>query len=181
MAVNSAPSHGGSRRQVRLRNSDLHRPGITRIRCGRGFRYVDPGGRSITDRAEKQPLRDLAVPPAWEDVWICPGANGHIQATGTDAAGRRHYLYHLRFRERQEAAKHEHVLEVAPALPRLRKLTSGGLDARGLCRDRVLACATRLLDLGFFRIGNESYRCRNQGIVLAGDRTARRARSPVVP
>jgi DNA topoisomerase IB len=162
MTVNSAPPHGSSRQQVRLRDSDVHRPGITRIRCGRGFRYVDPDGRSITDEVEKQRLSDLVVPPAWKDVWICPEANGHIQATGTDAAGRRQYLYHPRFREQQEAAKHEHVLEVAPALPLLRKHTAEDLKARGLCRDRVLACAARLLDLGFFRIGNESYRRDNE-------------------
>ncbi|MEV0470997.1 hypothetical protein [Streptomyces prunicolor] len=79
MVVNSAPSHGGSRRRVRLRDSDIHRQGITRIRCGRGFRRVDPGGRSITDGAERQRLRDLVVPPAWTDVWICPEANGQAQ------------------------------------------------------------------------------------------------------
>ncbi|MFJ6087806.1 DNA topoisomerase IB [Streptomyces sp. NPDC092369] len=160
--MNSAPSQDGSRRPVRLRDSDIHRPGITRIGCGRGFRYVDPDGRPITDRAERQRLRDLVVPPAWKDVWICPAANGHIQATGTDAAGRRQYLYHPQFREQREAAKHEHVLEVAPALPRLRKLAAEDLDARGLCRDRVLACAARMLDLGFFRIGNDSYRRDNE-------------------
>ncbi|MFJ4628285.1 DNA topoisomerase IB [Streptomyces sp. NPDC088847] len=162
MPVNSASPHAGSQRRARLRDSALDHPGITRIRCGGGFRYVDPGGRPITDRAERRRLRDLVVPPAWQDVWICPTADGHIQATGTDAAGRRQYLYHPLFRERQEAAKHEHVLEVAPALPLLRKHAAEDLDARGLCRDRVLACAARLLDLGFFRIGNESYRRDNE-------------------
>ncbi len=162
MTGNSASPHSGSQLRARLRDSALHRPGITRIRCGRGFRYVDPGGRPITDRAKIRRLRDLVVPPAWQDVWICPAADGHIQATGTDAAGRRQYLYHPLFRERQEAAKHEHVLEVAPALPLLRKHAAEDLDARGLCRDRVLACAARLLDLGFFRIGNETYRRDNE-------------------
>ncbi|MCW8379622.1 DNA topoisomerase IB [Streptomyces justiciae] len=161
MAVNSPPGPGGSRRTARLRTSDIHGPGITRVRCGRGFRYVDPGGRAITDAAEKQRLRGLVVPPAWEDVWICPAPNGHIQATGTDAAGRRQYLYHPRFREQQEAAKHQHVLDVVPALRRLRERLAADLGARGLCRKRVLGCAARLLDLGFFRIGNDSYRRDN--------------------
>src|SRR4051812_26914684 len=161
MAVNSAAPSGGSPRRTRLRTSDIHGPGITRIRCGRGFRYLDPAGRPLTDRAEKERLRALVIPPAWQDVWICPSPDGHIQATGTDSAGRRQYLYHPRFREQQEAAKHEHVLAVAPALPRLREHAARDLGARGLCQDRVLACAARLLDLGFFRIGNDSYRRDN--------------------
>jgi DNA topoisomerase IB len=131
------------------------------MRCGRGFRYLDPAGRPVTDAAEKERLRALVVPPAWRDVWICPFPDGHIQATGTDAAGRRQYLYHPRFREQQEAAKHEHVLEVAPTLPRLREQAARDLQARGLCRDRVLACGARLLDLGFFRVGGDSYRRDN--------------------
>ena len=96
-------------------------------------------------------------------MWICPEANGHIQATGTDAAGRRRYLYHPRFREQQEAAKHEHILEVAPALPLLRKHTAEDLKVRGLCRDRVLACAARLLDLGFRRALRALLRRRDDG------------------
>ncbi|WP_394425713.1 DNA topoisomerase IB [Streptomyces sp. SGAir0957] len=145
----------------RLRTSHLDRPGITRIRSGRGFRYKDPSGRPITDAAERERLQQLVIPPAWQDVWICPWPNGHLQAVGTDAAGRRQYLYHPRFREQQELAKHGHVLEVARALPDVRARVTEDLDRRGLCRERVLACAVRLLDLGFFRIGNESYRRDN--------------------
>ncbi|MFF5020105.1 hypothetical protein [Streptomyces sp. NPDC001165] len=121
MAVSHAQPADGPRQKARLRTSDIHGPGITRIRCGRGFRYVAPDGRPVTDDEEKQRLHRLAVPPAWEGVWICPTANGHIQATGTDAAGRRQYQYHPRFREQQEAVKHGHVLEVVPALPLLRE------------------------------------------------------------
>ncbi|GGV12800.1 DNA topoisomerase [Streptomyces filipinensis] len=142
---------------MRLRTSDVHARGYTRRRCGRGFRYLGPTGTTITDQAVRERITALAIPPAWRDVWICTAANGHIQATGTDAAGRRQYLYHPRFREQQEAAKHDHVLEVAAALPRLRERVATDLARRGLCRDRVLGCAARLLDLGFFRIGNESY------------------------
>ncbi|MEV7194505.1 DNA topoisomerase IB [Streptomyces sp. NPDC093510] len=145
----------------RLRTSHVGGPGIRRIRSGRGFRYTDASGHPVTDPAEKERLRQLVIPPAWRDVWICPWPNGHLQAVGTDAAGRRQYLYHPRFRERQETAKHEHVLEVAAALPKVRAHVRDDLAGRGLGRDRVLACAARLLDLGFFRIGNESYRRDN--------------------
>ncbi|MFD7814924.1 DNA topoisomerase IB [Streptomyces sp. NPDC059785] len=146
---------------MRLRTSDVEGPGMGRQRCGRGFRYLDPAGRTITDAAERERLQRLVIPPAWRDVWICPWPEGHIQAVGTDAAGRRQYLYHHAFREQQEAAKHEHVLQVAAVLPELRAEMRQNLAARGLGRERVLSCAVRLLDLGFFRIGNESYRRDN--------------------
>ncbi|MEU5312706.1 DNA topoisomerase IB [Streptomyces sp. NPDC021562] len=142
---------------MRLRTSDPHTPGFTRRPCGRGFRYLDSQGRTITDPAQLERIKELVIPPAWTDVWISPAPNGHIQATGTDAAGRRQYLYHRRFREQQERAKHDHVLTVAETLPRLRERVTRDLARRGLCHDRVLGCAARLLDLGFFRIGNESY------------------------
>lgn len=122
---------------------------------------MDASGSPITDPEEKDRLRRLVIPPAWQDVWICPWPNGHLQAVGTDAAGRRQYLYHPRFREQQEAAKHDHVLEVAAVLPDVRAHVAEDLAGRGLTRARVLACAVRLLDLGFFRIGNESYRRDN--------------------
>ncbi|MFJ4776037.1 DNA topoisomerase IB [Streptomyces sp. NPDC088762] len=143
---------------MRLRTSRPDRPGYARVRHGRGFRYLDPAGQSVSDPAERTRLRSLMIPPAWTDVWICPWPGGHIQAMGTDAAGRRQYLYHQRFREQQEAAKHQHVLDVARRLPRLRDGVERDLATRGLGRDRVLACAARLLDLGFFRVGGEAYR-----------------------
>ncbi|CAM5648524.1 hypothetical protein SALBM135S_05063 [Streptomyces alboniger] len=149
------------REKRRLRTSHIDRPGITRVRSGRGFRYTDASGRPITDPEEKERLRRLVIPPAWRDVWICPWPNGHLQAVGTDAAGRRQYLYHPRFREQQEAAKHGHVLEVAAALPDVRARVTEDIAGRGLSRERVLACAVRMLDLGFFRIGNDSYRRDN--------------------
>ncbi|ELP61721.1 DNA topoisomerase IB [Streptomyces turgidiscabies] len=151
---------------MRLRRSDPDGPGITRARCGRGFRYRGVDGLAVSDAAEKLRLRGLVVPPAWQDVWICPWPNGHIQAMGTDSAGRRQYLYHQHFREQQEAAKHDHVLEAARTLPELRSRVAADLAARGLSRDRVPACAARLLDLGFFRIGNESYRRDNDSYGL---------------
>ncbi|MEU5703128.1 DNA topoisomerase IB [Streptomyces aurantiacus] len=148
-------------RVARLRRSDVNGPGIRRARSGRGFRYLDASGRPVTDPGEKERLRRLVIPPAWRDVWICPWPNGHLQAVGTDAAGRRQYLYHPRFREQQEAAKHDHVLEVAAVLPEVRAHVAADLAGRGLTRTRVLACAVRLLDLGFFRVGNEAYRRDN--------------------
>jgi DNA topoisomerase-1 len=145
---------------MRLRSSDCHQPGWRRVRHGRGFRYLGPDGRPLTEE-QKQRVKDLVIPPAWEDVWICPWPNGHLQAVGTDTAGRRQYLYHPAFREQRERAKHEHVQEVAAALPRLRQRVEAGLGERGLTRNRVLSCAVRLLDLGFFRIGNEGYAREN--------------------
>ena len=102
-------------------------------------------------------ITGLVIPPAWKEVWICPWPNGHIQAVGFDAAGRRQYLYHPRWREKRDKAKHDHVLDFAAALPDARKIVIAQLDGRGLTRERVLAAAVRLLDLGFFRVGGERY------------------------
>lgn len=127
------------------------------MRHGRGFRYFDAQGAPVTDPALRERFAALVIPPAWRDVWICPWPTGHIQAVGTDAAGRRQYLYHTRFREQQEQAKHEHVLEMAARLPEARQRITADLARRGLVRQRVLACAARLLDFGFFRIGSDQY------------------------
>lgn len=150
---------------MRLRTSDPDRPGWRRVRHGRGFRYLDAEGRPLPER-ERARVKALVIPPAWQDVWVCPWPNGHIQAVGTDAAGRRQYLYHPEFRARQEKAKHAHVRKVAAALPTLREGVARDLARRGLCRERVLACAARLLDLGFFRVGNDSYRRDNDSYGL---------------
>lgn len=111
----------------------------------------------LRDPGELDRIRALVIPPAWQDVWICRRGNGHLQAVGTDAAGRRQYLYHAQFRAEQEQAKHGHVLDVAEALPALRAVVEGHLSDRGLTRRRVLATAVRLLDLGLFRIGSDRY------------------------
>ncbi|MFC9342339.1 DNA topoisomerase IB [Streptomyces sp. NPDC057020] len=141
---------------MRLRTSDPSKPGWRRVRHGRGFRYLDKDGQPLTPD-DRDGVRALVIPPAWEDVWVCPWRNGHIQAVGTDAAGRRQYLYHAAFRERQDAAKHEHVQRVAHSLPRLRQQVERDIAGRGLSRSRVLACLTRLLDLGFLRVGGDGY------------------------
>lgn len=146
---------------MRLRTSDAHRPGFSRRRCGGGFRYLDASGRAL-DEQELPRVRELVIPPAWRDVWICPWPNGHLQAVGTDAAGRRQYLYHEEFRRQREAAKHAHVLEASASFPLLRERVAHSLDERGLTRARVLACSIRLLDLGFLRIGSEGYTRANE-------------------
>ena len=117
-------------------------------------------------------IRELAIPPAWEDVWVCPYPMGHIQATGADAAGRKQYRYHDLWRERRDREKFESMEEFARALPRLRKRVAKDLARDGMPRERVLACATRLLDRGFFRIGSEDYAEENDtyGIATMGKR-----------
>jgi DNA topoisomerase-1 len=140
-----------------LRRSDLTRPGYTRRRRGRGVSYLDPQGRPLRDPDELARLRQLAIPPAWRDVWICTDPRGHIQATGTDAAGRKQYVYHPVWRAKRDEAKFDHVLEVAAQLPALRKRLCSDMSARGLTRLRVLATVVRLLDMGMFRVGNDQY------------------------
>ncbi|MEU5766949.1 DNA topoisomerase IB [Streptomyces asoensis] len=142
---------------MRLRHSRFTDPGYRRLRHGRGFRYLDTHGEPLRDPAELTRVRALVIPPAWQDVWICARPNGHLQAVGTDTAGRRQYLYHPQFRAEQERAKHAHVLDVAEALPALREAVDAHLRDRGLTRRRVLATAVRLLDLGLFRIGSDRY------------------------
>jgi DNA topoisomerase-1 len=143
-------------RRERLRRSNLTGPGVRRVRAGRGFRYIDAEGEPVP-AAVRDRIKGLVIPPAWQDVWICPWPNGHIQAVGTDAAGRRQYLYHPRWRERRDREKYDHMLEFAAALPGVREDVTRELAGRGLTRERVLAAAVRLLDLGFFRVGGERY------------------------
>jgi DNA topoisomerase IB len=151
----------------RLRRADCARPGIRRRRAGRGFTYLDADGNRVTDPEVLDRIRALAIPPAWTDVWICSDARGHIQATGMDARGRKQYRYHDLWRERRDREKFEHMLDFARALPELRQRVARDLAQEDLSRDRVLACATRLLDLGFFRIGTEGYAEENQTYGLA--------------
>ncbi|KUF14886.1 DNA topoisomerase IB [Streptomyces silvensis] len=142
---------------MRLCHSRPTEPGYLRKRHGRGFRYLDQRGRPLRDPGELDRVKALVIPPAWREVWICRKANGHLQAVGTDDAGRRQYLYHPQFRAEQEQAKHEHVLDVAERLPEVRTAVEAHLGDRGLTRQRVLATAVRLLDLGFFRVGSDRY------------------------
>jgi DNA topoisomerase I len=141
----------------RLRRSDLSKPGLTRRRSGRGWTFLDPDGNRITDPDTLARIRALAIPPAYRDVWISPYPYGHIQAVGTDAAGRRQYRYHELWSRRRAQAKHLKVLQVGERLPTMRRRWARDLRRDDLDRMRVLAAAARLLDLGLFRIGGEEY------------------------
>jgi DNA topoisomerase I len=151
----------------RLRTVDCSGPGIARRRRGRGFEYRDDAGNRIEDPEVLARIRELAIPPAWRDVWICPHPFGHIQATGLDAAGRKQYRYHDRWRERRDQQKFDEMLGFAEALPELRRRVIELLGDEGMGRERILACAVRLLDRGFFRIGSEDYAEQNESYGLA--------------
>jgi DNA topoisomerase IB len=150
-----------------LLQADLTGPGLRRRRSGRGFRYLTADGAPLRDAAALARIKALVIPPAWEDVWICPDPRGHIQALGTDAAGRRQYLYHHRWREQRDEQKFDRVMEFGRALPRVRTVIERHLQGQGLTRDRVLATAVRLIDLGFFRSGSDEYATENGTFGLA--------------
>jgi DNA topoisomerase-1 len=154
-------------RSGRIRRSDCSGPGLRRRRSGRGFSFTDDQGRRVTDPETLERLRGLAIPPAWREVWICPDANGHLQATGIDAAGRKQYLYHARWREHRDRLKFERMMELGAILPKARRRIREDLDTDGPTRDRVLAGAARLLDVGMFRIGSEEYADEEGGLGLA--------------
>jgi DNA topoisomerase-1 len=143
-------------RSTRLRRSSLSSPGIRRVRRGTGFSYVAPDGDRPDDRTVAR-IKDLVIPPAWREVWICPYPNGHIQAVGTDDAGRRQYLYHEQWRRDRDEEKHDRVLAMAACLPGWRADVDRDLGGRGFGRHRVLAAALRMLDRGIFRTGGEEY------------------------
>lgn len=126
-------------------------PGLRRVRRGRGFGYLGQDGAAVTDPATLKRIEDLVIPPAWKKVWICPHPNGHIQAVGTDVAGRRQYLYHSQWQQERGEEKFDRVLELSAGLADWRNDITGDLRRRGLTRDRVLALGLRLLDLGYFR------------------------------
>jgi DNA topoisomerase-1 len=140
----------------RLRRTSPDQPGWTRRRAGKGFVYLDQLGRRLSE-AEAQRVRDLVIPPAWEDVWVTPYENGHLQAVGTDDAGRRQYLYHPDWRSRRDAEKFDRVLGFGKALSRARERVLTDLGTEGMELTRACAVAVRLLDLGYFRIGNDVY------------------------
>jgi DNA topoisomerase-1 len=153
---------------ARLRRADCSGPGITRRRSGSGFVYFDADGRRVEEPEVLERIRELGLPPAWRDVWICPYPNGHLQATGLDAAGRKQYRYHDAWRTRRDAEKFADMTRFARALPALRAHVEADLHATDrLTRERVLACAVRLLDRGFFRIGTEEYTVTNESYGLA--------------
>jgi DNA topoisomerase-1 len=142
-------------------------PGIRRRRSGSGFVYLDPGGKVVRDPDEIRRIRGLAIPPAWRDVWICPVPNGHLQATGRDAKGRKQYRYHPRWREVRDEDKYGRLIEFANVLPRIRKTVDRHLALPGLPREKVLAAVVRLLETTFIRVGNEEYARENGSFGLA--------------
>ncbi|HYI18466.1 MAG TPA: DNA topoisomerase IB [Solirubrobacteraceae bacterium] len=138
------------------------------MRRGRGFSYVDVDGTRVDEPEALERIAELGIPPAWKDVWICPDPRGHLQATGTDAAGRKQYRYHDAWRKRRDSEKFEDMVRFAKALPRLRRRVEQDLgDCARLDRACVLACAVRLLERGFFRIGSEEYALENESFGLA--------------
>ena len=132
-------------------------PGILRKRAGTGFTYIDPDGRRIADRKQIARIRSLAIPPAYTDVWICPSPNGHIQATGRDARGRKQYRYHPKWREIRDVTKFERMLEFSRTLPAIRQRVSKDMARQGLPREKVLATVVSLLECTGIRVGNDEY------------------------
>ena len=141
-------------------------PGVRRRRAGRGFVYTGPNGKRIRNRAELDRIKNLAVPPAWIDVWICPSSNGHILATGRDAKGRKQYRYHPRWRSVRDEAKYERTAAFGEALPALRRRVQRDMARTGLPKQRVVATVVALLDSCFARVGNEEYAKANKSFGL---------------
>lgn len=151
----------------RLRRADPGSPGLTRRRQGSGWQYLDAAGERVGDAVTRARIKQLAVPPAWEHVWICPDPRGHVQATGTDARGRRQYVYHADWHLQRARRKFEDMLSFAQVLPLLRERVSEDLEQPPLSSQQVLAVTVRLLDRGFFRIGSEGYAAENGTYGLA--------------
>jgi DNA topoisomerase-1 len=141
-------------------------PGIRRKKAGKGFTYLKPDGGRVEDKATLDRIRSLAIPPAYTDVWICPKANGHIQATGRDAKGRKQYRYHPAFREVRESTKYDHMIEFAKGLPAIRKTIDEHMSLPGLPREKVLATVVHLLDNTLIRVGNSDYARQNKSYGL---------------
>ena len=142
------------------------RPGVRRRKSGKGFTYLKSDLSPLKDPIALRRIKALAVPPAWTDVWISPHADGHIQATGRDAKGRKQYRYHPRFREVRESTKYEHVVEFADALPAIREKVREHLALRGLPRDKVVATVVHLLETTLIRVGNDDYAKQNNSYGL---------------
>ena len=154
-------------RSAGLRYVDDRRPGISRVRHGARISYCGPDGRAIRDRETLTRIRSLAVPPAWRDVWICPDAHGHVQATGRDARGRKQYRYHPRWREVRDGNKYERMIAFGRALPLIRTRVEKDLGLPGLPREKILATVVRLLEVTLIRVGNEEYAKHNESFGLA--------------
>ncbi len=162
----TAPAAAPSAMPAGLRYAHDDRPGITRSRHGKAFRYVGPDGTPVRDPATLERIKGLGVPPGWEQVWVCPHANGHIQAVGRDARGRKQYRYHHRWRAARDGAKYDRVMQFAAALPAIRATVETHLSLPGLPREKVLAAVVRLLEVTLIRVGNDEYARTNQSYGL---------------
>ncbi len=175
-ALRSCIDSSASARAARLRHVDPESlSGLTRVSRGKGFQYVDASGRAVNDSRVLQRIRALVIPPAWSNVWVCPVEDGHIQAVGRDARGRKQYRYHPRWREVRDATKYHRMIAFADALPRIRAACRRDLALAGLPRDKVLATAVRILQLTHIRIGHEEYTRENgsYGLTTLRDRHVR--------
>jgi DNA topoisomerase I len=164
------PAARAARRDARasgLRYVSVDEPGIRRRRAGRGYIYQTHTGRAVRDAGTLRRIRSIAIPPAWTDVWICATADGHIQAIGRDAAGRRQYRYHPAFRQRRDAGKFDRLIRFGETLPRIRRRVRRDLAQRGLPREKVLAAVVALLELTSLRVGNDEYAALNRSFGLS--------------
>ena len=167
VAATLSPDPAESARAASLRYVTDDTPGISRRKRGTGFEYIDPSGKVIRDPEELQRFKSLAIPPAWREIWICPARNGHLQATGRDAKGRKQHRYHPRWREVRDENKYGRILAFAKALPLIRKRVDSDLRLEGLPRDKILATVVRLLETSHIRVGNEEYARQNKSFGLA--------------
>ncbi|MEA2601933.1 MAG: topoisomerase [Acidobacteriota bacterium] len=141
-------------------------PGIRRRKSGKGFTYIDPQGKTVKDPKVIERIRKLAIPPAWTDVWICPRANGHLQATGRDAKGRKQHRYHPDWRSVRDETKFGRMIAFGEALPKIRERVEADLSLRGLTREKVLATVVKLLETTLIRVGNKEYVKQNNSFGL---------------
>jgi DNA topoisomerase I len=167
LAAVVSPDSVESAKAASLRYVTDDTPGISRRKCGAAFEYIDPAGKVIRDPEELQRFKSLAIPPAWREVWICPNRNGHLQATGRDAKGRKQHRYHARWREIRDENKYGRILAFAKALPLIRERVDSDLRLPGLPRDKILATVVRLLETSHIRVGNEEYARQNKSYGLA--------------
>jgi DNA topoisomerase-1 len=171
MTARTSPAAAAPARQdaraIGLRYVSADAPGISRRKAGRGFTYQHASGRPVRDAATLARIRSLAVPPAWTDVWICPDPDGHLQATGRDARGRRQYRYHSRFRARRDRGKFARLVRFGELLPRIRRQVREDLGRPGLPREKVLAAVIALLETTRFRVGNEEYARLNRSFGMS--------------
>ncbi len=167
--MSSAPATESAREtleQEGLRYVSDAKPGITRTRCGKGFAYYGTHGDLIRDKKKLARIRAIVVPPAWTDVWICPTANGHIQATGFDVRGRKQYRYHERWREARDVNKFQGILQFGAALPAIRARIADDMKRPGQSREKVLATVVKLLEVTLIRVGNAEYAKENESYGL---------------